>query len=246
VDCFVIADGDDWTRNILLLKAGEHNILVDTGLGPDWEPVPARLMERLAAINVPATAIDIVVLSHADWDHIAGAVLASGELAFPNARYIMHRQEWAFWASRPERHPPSAAYDDDFRRRASTFPLTRLAELDGHLELIEAETEIAPGVRLIAAPGHTPGHMLVALSSEGQQLLNIADLLVSDPTVLQDPDWFSVYDYDREKAKETRHNILAMAAESQALLMAYHVPFPGLGYVRPQGRGWRWETFRSV
>src|SRR5258708_23631814 len=115
LDCCVISDGDDWTRNILLVKTGQNNILVDTGLGSDWEPIPALLLERLATAATPAAAIDIVILSHADWDHTAGAVLANGEPAFPNARYVFSRQEWEFWASRPERHPPSAAYDDSFR-----------------------------------------------------------------------------------------------------------------------------------
>jgi glyoxylase-like metal-dependent hydrolase (beta-lactamase superfamily II) len=242
-DCLVIADGDGITRNMLLVRTGAHNILIDTGLGPDWEPVPARLMERLAAAGTPAAAIDVVILSHADWDHIAGAVLANGEPAFPQARYILSRPEGEFWAAQPERLPPSTDYDEDFRRQARTLPVTRLEQLGARVEQVDAGVEIVPGIRLLAAFGHTPGHLVIAVSSEGQQLLHVADLLVEDPTVLEDPDWVSPFDFDPKKAQVTRHSVLAQAAENHTLLLAYHVPFPGLGYVQPQGPGWRWQAF---
>ena len=175
LDCFALRDGDDWDRNILLIRTGQLNILIDTGLGPDWQPVPSRLAERLAAANCPAAAIDLVVLSHGDWDHTAGAVLAGGEPAFPNARYLIHRRESEFWAARPERHPPSAAYDEDFRRQARTLPPARLAQLGSRLALVDGdEAEIAPGVRLLAAPGHTPGHCLVAVELETVAVLHRA------------------------------------------------------------------------
>ena len=72
-------------------------------------------MARLVAADSSPAAIDVVILSHADWDHIAGVVLESGKVAFPKARFVLSRAEWDFWASKPERLPPSSAYNEDFR-----------------------------------------------------------------------------------------------------------------------------------
>ena len=245
--CLAIRDGDrnDFDRNILLIDTGRQRVLLDTGNGYDFGPNRGLLLERLRAVGVSPTDIDIVILSHADWDHIGGAVDAHGAMAFPQARYILARAEWDFWASKTVRLRPNDAFDEEFRQRAQTFPETRLAFLRDRLELIGPETEIVPGIRSIAAPGHTPGYMVIAVASGADRFLSIGDLLY-DPKDVENPAWYSEFDFDPAQVVVTRRRIFEQAATERALLQAYHLSFPGLGYVVRREPGLQWRTFEAL
>ena len=167
---------------------------------------------------------------------------AHGDLTFPRARYVLPRAEWDFWATKLARLRPNAAISEDFRRTALAVPAQRLAQLNGALDLVEAGTEVVPGIRLLAAQGHTPGYVAVAVVSDGVQLLFIADLIYS-PANLADPDWYSIYDLDPVQVVATRQRILAQEAREQTLLMSTHAPFPAVGRVKQDGPGWRWQPF---
>ena len=243
--CLAIRDGDDWDRNVLLIKTGQQQVLIDTGIGRDMYSPPALLLDRLLAAGTPPTAIDIVILSHADFDHIGGTMDEYGNLAFQNARYILPREEWAFWSRKPERLPPSDTYDEEFRQIARDIPQTRLSQLCDKLELIETEVEIIPGIRVIAAPGHTPGYTVITVASGDKKLICIGDLIY-DPNDIKNPDWYSTFDFDPEKVVITRNKVFEQAAREGALLMTSHLPFPGLGYVSHYEQGWHWQVFETT
>jgi glyoxylase-like metal-dependent hydrolase (beta-lactamase superfamily II) len=115
-----------------------------------------------------------------------------------------------------------------------------LQALRHQIELIDRETEVVPGVCALPAPGHTPGHLALLLSSEGRQLLNLGDAAVH-PLHLENPHWESGFDLEPGRALATRRSLLERAIADRMPVMAFHFPFPSVGRVaaRVQG-GWNW------
>ena len=223
----------------LLVETGRERVLIDTGFGPGGAPSAGRLLTHLAALGVAPDEIDVVVLSHGHPDHIGGATDGAGEATFPNARYLMARAEWEFWTDRARIEADVAP--GPFRDLQLGAAETHLPPLRDRIELIGDGAEIVPGIAAILAPGHSPGQLVVDVASAGARLLYGADT-VAHPIHLEHPEWRTVFDiYHPEPSLGTRRRILNLAAESGALLSAYHIPFPGLGRVTAAGDAWRWE-----
>jgi glyoxylase-like metal-dependent hydrolase (beta-lactamase superfamily II) len=247
-NCFAIRDGNDgdsMNRNILLVKTDQQQILIDTGVGCDIPDLPALLPKRLQAVDTSPTMIDVVILSHADIDHIGGALDESGNPAFPNARCIVLREECDFWSLKPERLGPNSIFDEEFLRDINSIPPIRISQLQERLELVEDGAEPVPGIRLIAAPGHTPGYSIIAVSSGEDQLFFIGDLMY-DPKDIENPNQLIDLDFDQELGVISRYKIFKKVSDDHALVMAYHIPFPGLGYVSPSGQGYHWHEYKAT
>jgi glyoxylase-like metal-dependent hydrolase (beta-lactamase superfamily II) len=142
-------------------------------------------------------------------DHLGGLVV-DREPVFATARHIILRAEWEFWTSTaPE--SVTGAVEQALR------PLHER----GLLELAEDRTEVAPGVRLVHAPGHTPGHVAVELGDPPAALF-LADAVLHEAG-FQHPESTSPIDSEPELAVETRRTLLARATEQQLLVAAYHL-----------------------
>ena len=216
----------------LVIRTGSHLVLIDTGAG-DMTPDVGKLNDNLRRAGIEPTEIDTVVLTHGHPDHIGGIVDADGHLAFPNARFVMFRAEWDFWTDESILAGVAPFFGEWARRN--------LLPLRDHLELLERETEIVPGVLAIEAPGHTVGHMAVATRSGSDELLYISDAAIH-PIHLEHPDWYPVFDDDPEAAVATKRRLFDRAASDHSLILAFHFPpFPSLGHVTKRGGGWRWE-----
>jgi glyoxylase-like metal-dependent hydrolase (beta-lactamase superfamily II) len=221
---------------MVIIKGNDH-VLVDTGAGK-MAPTTGKLIPNLEAEGISPEDIDTVILTHGHPDHIGGTIDGEGKPAFPNARYVMWKDEWDFWTSDPDLS--GLKIDDHGKEILVKFAQNALPPIRDRLELIEREAEIRPGIRAVSAPGHTPGHMAVAVDSDDAQLLYISDTVLH-PIHLEQPGWCSSVAFDPEKVTASRIRLLSKAASEKALVIATHFPFPGLGYIEKKEEAWKWR-----
>jgi glyoxylase-like metal-dependent hydrolase (beta-lactamase superfamily II) len=213
----------------LLVRVGERTILVDTGYGvqPD-RPEVGQLANGLREVGIAARDIDTVVISHAHGDHIGGATVGSGAsaaIAYPSARYWLGQADWDHFST-PEMLGARGLED-------KLMPLANAERLD----LASGEQEIAPGVRLLPLPGHTPGHMGVAFTDGQQTAVYVGDL-IHHPLQIDHPEWSPIFDSLPPLSRETRRALVDRARREHALVLSYHLPFPGIGRITAAG----WEA----
>lgn len=233
---------------LLYIETGSHKVLVDTGMGqygsladkmfPNIDNSTTRsgaVLENMPAAGINPKEVDTVIITHAHPDHVGGNLNAEGQLNFPQARYFIWRDEWEFWFSEDrlaalQIHPPMIQ-----------IARTGLEAIRDQVTLVSDETEIVPGIWAVAAPGHTPGHIALAVVSDGQQLLHLSDAVIH-PVHLEYPDVLLVFDMLPEQTQASKRLICDRAADEQALVFAHHFPpFPNLGHIVKQGDGWQWQ-----
>ncbi len=176
-----------------------------------------RLLERFAEPRPPMRILSFLLL-----DHIGG-LMTEGAPTFANARYVTGQAEFDHWAG---------AGNDGFE--ANVRPLA------DQMTFLGDGDDVVSGVTGMAAFGHTPGHMVYRLDSEGQGLVIFADLANHPVWSLARPDWEVRFDADKAMAAESRRRVLGMIAADRIPAIGYHMPFPATGYVDTREDGFRW------
>jgi glyoxylase-like metal-dependent hydrolase (beta-lactamase superfamily II) len=157
----------------LFVRTGEHSVLIDTGWGVGSQPNSGKLIRNLEPVGISREEIDIIILSHGHPDHIGGITHPEYGFSFPNAHYFLSKKEWEFWASEPD----LVQVDETVKHTMLTSVQNNLLPIQDKLTLVDNETEIVPGIKLIREPGHTPGHVVPVISSGTEHLLCTSDVI---------------------------------------------------------------------
>ncbi len=211
--------------NHLLVELGAAKVLVDVGSGTRFLPTAGRLLANMAAAGVAAEDITHVVITHAHPDHIWGIRDEFDETIFPQAEYVIGAAERAYWMQ--------DGLVDKVPTDAQQFVLGAVNSIAAREDWTLAEDghAVAPGIRLIATPGHTPGHMSLVVEDAGKQLIALGDSMSHAVLNFARPDWFNGFDADGAQTVATRTRLLDMAATDGMAVLGYHFPFPGVGHV---------------
>jgi glyoxylase-like metal-dependent hydrolase (beta-lactamase superfamily II) len=237
----------EWTEYVspyvgLAINTGDQSVLVDTGAGGRIGTT-GELIRNLKGAGLTPEKINFVILTHGHADHIGGMLDSEGSPAFPNARYVIGKEEWDFWTGEPDLEKMGIA--DPIKERLIAVAQKNLAAVRDQVDLVDCETEIVPGVRAIPTPGHTPGHLVVAVSSAGEELLYLSDAALL-PIHLEHPDWYAGVDLEPEQALASKKHLLERAVAEKALVQGFHFPFPGLGHITREAGAWHWEPIEST
>ncbi|RWB75153.1 MAG: MBL fold metallo-hydrolase [Mesorhizobium sp.] len=210
---------------VVVLKMNGRTIMMDAGSGVgQWQANATHLPANMKAAGIDYKAIDTILISHFHPDHVWGLMeKGTNDPVFPNAELVVNATEYNWWtdpsrlAKLPEGRKPAG------KRIAENFPKWK------NWKLVDDGAEVVPGIRLMAAPGHTPGHSVYHVDAGAEQFLVSADTMYVPALLAPHPEWQGAYDQDGPTAIATRHRIIDQVIADNIRICGSHFPFPGTG-----------------
>ena len=234
---FIAGEKVQTAVNAYLINLGGKLILVDTGAAKAFGPTLGFIGEQIRAAGYTPEQIDIVLLTHLHADHVAGLLGTDGKPQFPNAEVRVDQAESDFWLSEANAAKAPKDFQSFFKiARDSAAPY----QAAGKWKPFSGAAELAPGIKAVPAIGHTPGHTAYQIESKGERLLILGDAVHSHAVQFARPEVAIEFDSDKKQAVATRKKLFAWAAKEKLLVSGMHLPFPGLGHVRADGKAFAW------
>lgn len=238
-EMFLPADMMEWPLNAVVVRSGQQTILLDAGLGLDPNlklPRAGQFFKRLEAAEIDLESVTDVVLTHLHMDHIGGLLIEGvKDRLRADLRIHVAAAEAKFWEA-PDFTQTSMpqGFPEALRAAAKRF----LNEYRQQLKLFDEEHQVAPGVTVRRTGGHTPGHSVVRLASNGDRLTFAGDAVFA--VGFEHPEWHNGFEHDPEEAARVRLRLLSELAETREPLVATHLPFPSVCHVAVAGNAFRW------
>lgn len=222
--------------NAWLINTGSRLVLVDAGAGTLFGPTLGKLVAQIRAAGYQPEQVDDILITHMHPDHVGG-LAADGQRVFANATVHVDKRDADFWLD-PARLEAAPADAKGFFQGA-TASLTPYVKA-GRFAPFERDGEVVPGIKSMAAHGHTAGHTAYVVESQGQRLVLIGDLIHVASVQLASPQITLAFDTDEPQAAATRERVFAELAKEGSLVAISHFSFPGVGHLRRVGKGWAW------
>lgn len=224
---------------VIVLKIGDNHIMIDAGSGVgQWQANATHLPANMKAAGIDRSQIKTILISHFHPDHVWGLMeKGTNNAVFPDAELVTNSVEYKFWTEpgRVEKLPEGRRQAG--KRIADVFPTWK------NWKLVETGAEVAPGVQILDAYGHTPGHSVFLVTSGKDQLMVSNDTMYVPALLAPHPDWQGAYDQDGPLAITTRRRIIDRAISDKMAICGAHFPFPGAGAFAKDGNAY---TFSPV
>jgi glyoxylase-like metal-dependent hydrolase (beta-lactamase superfamily II) len=233
-DNFLSPDNVVLEQNSPIVNMGDKLVLFDTGMGTSkaFGPTTGRQQKSMAEAGIKPEDIDAVVLSHAHIDHIGGIVGTDDKPLFPNAQFYIAQSDFDFWTDEGKMGSPLKDFVVHARKN--------LLPVRDRLVFFKDGQEFLPGIQAMAAPGHTVGHHMFMVTSDGKSFAFLGDLTHHQILLLEKPLMEFSYDTDPKQAAQSRVKMLTMLAANKIAVMSYHFPWPGYGHVVKNGDGFHY------